>query len=352
MENLENSYINDMRTNADFTSISFGNYKKTEVKKQFIDAITKNQIEHACYWCAELVCAGHFIEIWECFLFYLGKYIHSGNPKIVVYLDKRYKVFRNIVSQSIISNELELRNNLTIRQLFAEIIVVLTQSPKKHSFETLKIDRITEFDISQIGRHLKATNPNFGDNIMNAEDPKELFIIINEFTFQICQKNMRSACFWIEWIIEFEILCKGKKEPCKCGSRYYPVEHKFQKDPIWILWDVILKQGSLCGLFIENVLKSLLELFCIRYTSGCCKKRKYLFYFAIELLTEPVNTQIELITDKEIIPVILEKVNIVYKQVKKKEVAPKTDYLFHGLNSNVEQTMQKLELMREMDLFS
>ena len=91
--------INDIRDASDFKGYSFSNYKKTEVKKKLIDSILSQKIEPACYWCAELVCAGHFSEIWEIILYYTSKHIYIGNPKIAIYLDMRYNTFRNNMNQ-------------------------------------------------------------------------------------------------------------------------------------------------------------------------------------------------------------------------------------------------------------
>ena len=68
------------------------------------------KLEPACHWCAELICSGHYMEIWEIILHYTGKHIHLGNPKIIIYLQMRYEVFKNIMSQGLYLNELQLRN--------------------------------------------------------------------------------------------------------------------------------------------------------------------------------------------------------------------------------------------------
>ena len=115
--------INDIRNGADFRGISFSEYKKTDVKKQLIDSLKNSKIEAACYWSAELLCAGHFGELWEIILFFMSKCIHLGNPKIAIYLEMRYSIFRNIMNKGIYISELDARNDEECRKLFAEIMI-------------------------------------------------------------------------------------------------------------------------------------------------------------------------------------------------------------------------------------
>lgn len=351
------SLINDIRTQPEFKGITFSRYKKTEVKNQFIENMLKGKIEPACYWCAEFVCAGHYAEIWEDIILYLGKHIHIGNPKLAIYLEKRYTIFKNIMDKGMFINELELRNNSTIRRLFAEVICVLTLSAKHNSFETVKIKREDEFDITQISDKLKADSIAFVGPIFRPSDPKELLISINEFAYHIAsdKKNMLSACYWIEWIIEFDLICKKTKQPVFCERRNNNVENKFQCDIIWLIWDVLVyyvKKRK--NPFIENIMNSLLNIFCIKYTTASCKRRKYLLYFAVEIMTNHVPTNIELFQNKEVIYSVVEKIDQIYTQIKKNEDSPKTDYLFSNLDSkhNLESSIKKMELLNTIDFAS
>jgi hypothetical protein len=346
--------FNDIRMPTDFKGISFSDFKKTEVRKQFIQNMQKGKVEPACYWCAELICAGHYMDIWEMILHYVGKYIHLGNPKLIVYLERRFSIFRNIMSQGHYLNELQLRNNINIRKLFAEIVCIITISNKKHSFEAIKINRMEEFDMTQMTDRLKAPSIKYIEPIFRNKDPKEIFIPINEFCYHISSDrlNMNSACYWIEWTIEFDNLCRKKREPCYCEKRTkYSVEPLLQRDIIWIIWDALFHYCSeLNNKFVESIMQSLLELFCIKYTTASSKKRRYLLYFAVALLTEPVQTNIELISDKVLVHSVVEKINHIYKQIKKNEITPNTEYLFSNLERErtFEESMQKMEMMNRI----
>jgi hypothetical protein len=354
----DNSEINDIRTGQQFKGISFSKYKKTEVRKQLIENMKNGKLEPASHWCAELICAGHFMEVWEIILHYTGKHIHLGNPKIVIYLQMRFEIFKNIIAQGQYLNELQLRNHPTIRKMFAEIISTLTLSNRKHSFEPIKINRVEEFDMTQMTDRLKAPSMQYAEEIFKKEDPRELFIAINEFSYHLSPEihSTIGACYWIEWIIDFDAICKKRKQPCLCERRSKnPVEKKFQRDIIWILWDALFFYcEKLNNKYIEKLMNAILDIFCIKYTTASCKKRRYLLYFAVALLTEPVPTNIELMTNKPMIQNISDKINEIYKQIKKQEESPNTDYLFANLEREnaFEKSIKKMDLVNSLDIFS
>jgi hypothetical protein len=98
-------------------------------------------------------------------------------------------------------------------------------------------------------------------------------------------------------------------------------------------------------------MKSLVNLFCIKYTNASAKKRRYIFYFAVTLITEPVPSHIELISDKPIVQNVVDQINHIYKQIKMNEISPGTDYLFNGLESQntFDKSIQKLDIMNKID---
>lgn len=348
--------INDIRSPGDFKGFSFSRYKKADVRAQFIDSIHKGKIEPACYWCAELVCAGHYGDIWEMITYYMAKHIHLGNPKLPIYIEMRYNVFRNIMLNNILPTELGLRNDEKMRKLFAEIICTLALSNKKPSFEPIKINRLEEFDMTQMTDRLKAPDMSFAAPIFQSKDPKELFIAVNEFAYCVSDRqnaNMMKACYWIEWVIEFDNVCRKRKEICKCERRVrYQVEPKFQMDIIWLFWDTLIHYCELLkNPLLEKCLSAIQRLFCIKYTTAACKKRRYMLYYAVGLLTEPVSLNVEILPNKQVLKTVIDKIGEVYKQIKKNEEAPKTEYLFRGLEKEraLERSIAQMNIVNQMD---
>ena len=342
--------IDDIRVEADFKGKSFSGYKRGDVKKELLKSLFAGKVENTCYWCAELICCGAFIDIWDVVTVFVGKYVHLANVKLPIYLDIRYNAFKDIV---VSDNELKLRNHSGIRELFSEIMVVLCGSHKKHNVERSKV-KPAELDIMEMKGRLKAPNVGYAGAAFKKDDPKELFIPLNEFAYHVSgeSKNMLLACFWIEWLLEFETVCKKKKATCLCQGRdFVPVAGKMQTDPIWMVWDVILVEAERRKMN-NKVLLALLNLFCIRYTVTAKRKRIYLLYFAVSLLTERYEVKKDVIQNKETIDVIKKQIDAIYREIKKNEVVPAAPVGGMDIYGNAtvkigefEKTMGKLEMM-------
>ena len=146
-------------------------------------------------------------------------------------------------------------------------------------------------------------------------------------------------------------------------SRLHSNESHLQcpENDLIILWEIILKHvnGPSCTLskktVIIKIINSLLHLYCIRFTPGSKRKRRYLLYFAISIITESYSTEKEIIApqNKDVIEVVAQKINSVYKQIKKNEIAPATEYLMHNVNrSDLEKTIEKIEKLNNLQFIS
>ena len=342
--------INDTRTSQDFKNITFSGFQKSKVKQELIKNINNAKIEPACYWSVELICSGHFIDLWEIIILICSKNIHIGNPKLPIYLHYRYNIFKEILLMGYENNELSLRNNSKIRKLFAEIICVLCLSPKKHSIEILKINS-DEFEMAQLTEKLKADNILYCKDFFRTDDPKQLFIPINEFSYSLNKKNTLSTAYWLEWILQFETKCKQQKINIKCEHRTnIPVSYENQNELVWLIWDSIFNEVKFKNnKLLKKIINSLLELFCIKFTNSCIKKRKNILYFIISLLTEHIDININIISDEKYIEKLISKIDHIYKEVKKNEITPNTDYLFADIkNKKLEKTISKIEMMNEL----
>ena len=208
--------------------------------------------------------------------------------------------------------------------MFCEMICLFCEAKRKHCFQDIKI-KLDDFDITHLPEGLKAQNVLYASTLYKNDDPKELFIAMNEFAYHISQdgKHCLKACYWFDWMIEFESICHKRKEYCKAEQRFHiPVDIRHQQDIVWMIWDALLQECKESHpIILQKMMTSLYHLFCIKYSSyTCAKKRKYLVYFAISLLTEIVPLEEEIVKDKEKVTTIVSNIDVIYKQIKKNEI--------------------------------
>lgn len=327
-----NIEIIDKRTTKEFSGISFSKYKKTEVVKQIVKSVNSGKIEDALYWSAELICAGHFLDLWETIYKIMSVNIYVANPKLPIYIETKMNRFKDIIV-SHLNNELILRNITDIRQIFAEVIAILTFSKKKHKYDYIKIEQ-NDFIMTEMTHRLKADSLDYANIVFKRNDPKELFIPINELCYNLIKtRNSMTILYWIEWVINYEALCKKKKEKIICHKR----ENIYSKEPtdiIWLLWDTILRISNKQNLVIYKIIYSILNLFKLHYSSGVKKRRRYLIYYAVYLITEDYNLNTNICDNKELVKKISISTDTIYKLIKKSEIPPDNikNYLFVGLD--------------------
>ena len=62
------------------------------------------------------------------------------------------------------------------------------------------------------------------------------------------QKNgndSMKACYWLEWILQYENICKQKNIKCICERRTFaPIDEKLQMDVIWIIWEILIEESK------------------------------------------------------------------------------------------------------------
>jgi hypothetical protein len=87
-----------------------------------------------------------------------------------------------------------------------------------------------EFSVENIQEKTEATNAEYAAPIFKRKTPRTIRGVKRIHVLRVLQRpQLLNSCYWIEWIIEFESLCKKRKNECKCEERYYvPVESKYK----------------------------------------------------------------------------------------------------------------------------
>ena len=283
---------------------TFSNYKKAVVVKELMNSIYYQKTEDAYFWTAELLSTNCIIEIWDTYIDFMCKYTHIYNPKIPIYLHKKFLEFKEIAGK--INDDLQLRNSDEIRRLFFTLTLIFCSS-KRECVLDIPVFQFN-FEIDKMYTNLKAPNVSYIQNYFKNGDPKEYYIPLNELMYHLKEtKNKMDIFYWIEWIIEYDALLLKNKKQLQCVKRAFAVNTNI----IWIIWEILLS-------FEKQPIDSLLELFSIKYKTN--KKKKCILHLCAMYIITKVDYNIPIL-ESGLLKNIEESINIAFEKIKKKEIA-------------------------------
>jgi len=334
--------IHDTRQDKEFNTITFSNYKKIEVIKALTTALNSQDFEGSVFWSCELLCSGRLKDIWDTFLQTMSKHIRIGNPKLAIYIASRFERFKTILMNGYLDNEIEVRNSNDMRNLIAEISLILCFSPKKPPLEMLKVNKQHDFSFEILGKQLKADSMEWCKTVLVKEDPHEILLATNEFAYHLANKNLLKCCYWVDWLIDFDTLCRKQKKPIIVKFRdFAKVDDKFKGDPIWVFWDLLIFYHK-DNPETSKITDALIELFSIKYNFSQKRKRRHLMYLAIELYTEHIELGVPILYQKDKVKTILSQLGKFYQSIKKHEQRPE---IISDKQKNLQKSIGKMKLL-------
>ena len=325
-----NFLINDYRKPEEFRRKTFSGYAKKDVFDVFFKSLDENKFEESCQWCVELIISGYFEELWERVINYITKYIGIHNPLVPYVLFLRLVKFLKLKKMECFEkNYLEMRNNQEVRNLFCEIVCIIIMSTKTR--KPLTLPRILNYEFSPEGfqKRLIAKSLDAAQRFVMSDDPSELRIIINEFSYNLeeIRYDQNNLLYWLSWAFEWEkINHKKNKEFSCCVREISGIDNKWKRDFIWIFWEVILYEtNNRNNDHLTKHVRSLYEFFKMKYSPSKKKKRLYLIINAIELLSKNIIINQEFILKNPVIEkyhILVQacgNINLLYKQKKLNE---------------------------------
>ena len=183
-----------------------------------------------------------------------------------------------------------------------------------------------DFQIENLYENLKAPNLKYIEYIYKQHDPKEYIVSFNELIYHLRETRQKTDIhFWINWIIQYDILCRKKKKHILCCQRTFFMDknEKLSKNIIWIIWDILLKMSKdKKNQKMSQSVESIFELFTIKYTVACNKSRVYMIYHCIELLLldKKIDWNIDLLRNKEALKNIETNMEVIFEQIKTHQV--------------------------------
>jgi hypothetical protein len=283
---------------------TFSNYKKGLAVKELTNSIYYQKIDDAYFWTAELLCSNCIIEIWDTYIEFMCKYTHIYNPKIPIYLYKKFLEFKEIAGKT--NDDIQLRNIDEIRRIFFSLTLIFSSS-KRECILDIPLFQFN-FEMDKMYTNLKAPNVSYIQNYFKNGDPKEYYIPLNELMFHLKEtKNKMDIFYWIEWIIAYDSLLLKNKKQLQTIKRPFAINTNI----IWIIWELLLS-------FEKQPIESLLQLFSIKYKTN--KKKKCILYLCVMYIITKVDYNIAIL-EPILLKNIEESITIAFEKIKKKEIA-------------------------------
>lgn len=316
-------HIDDPRPIGAFTKITFSGYKTAQAMKKLLESLTTAKVEGACYWTAELICSGHYAELWEIIFMFYGKYVHVANPKLAIYIENKLSRFKeNMNNATNAQAQLNFRNDPAFRNMFCEIIVTLCLSDKKFTIQYIKVPE-EDFDLVVLKNNLVAPDFARAESIIQPEDPRELLVTVNELQFCLSVEvaSTMRANYWVEWLLDYAKLCKKRKQPSLIQRRTHDiVDIKHQRNIVWLIWDAIQRETSMRrSTILTKIIDALFRMFALRYSEVHNTRRKCIIYFAVALLTMCPHGTVEkilMVRDKAHIVCAVAQTDAIFAQVR------------------------------------
>lgn len=295
--------INDSR--IVFTN-TFSNYKKSTAVKELSTSIYHQNKEEAFFWTAELLCSNCIVELWDTYIEIMCKYTHLYNPKIPIYLYKKFMEFKELTL--IVNNDIELRNNQEIRMIFFSITLIFCSSKRECILDIPTFQ--FNFEMNKMYSNLKAPNVSYIQHFFKDGDPKEYYIPLNELMYHLKEtKNKMDIFYWVEWIITYDTLLLKNKKQLQCVKREFAVNTNI----IWIVWELILSFKD------KHPIDALLNLFSIKYKTN--KKKKCILYLCIMfIITQKIDYTIPILDNINLLKTLEDNINNTFEKIKKKEI--------------------------------
>lgn len=323
------SYLNDTRSLAEFKQITLGGFPRTKVFSALEKAITGAKIEHACYWAYQLLASGQAIALWDRLLLYIYKNINIANPALPVWLLGKEIAWARLINMKEFTKEgiIQLRNNQLARNIITELLTMICLSRKrKLDSLTLKIKE-TDFIIANFHAKCQVRNNIMITGLLGPNDPSEVRIAANEFCYNLVNKQIQEALYWLNWILYWEKINIKKYKTFTVQTRGIDgIQSADQRDVIWLVWSIIQQvksklisaqkaNGQQHIDKLENTMDALWKLYLNKWKPSNKAKKMPIIYWTIHLLIYPADWQIPIIERPEIFIKACANTNLMFEKL-------------------------------------
>ena len=236
-----------------YTQSTFSNYQKTQVSRALIKAIEKMSLEEVCHWAIELHCSGQIESLILNLTYLVSERINISNPLLPQWWWNRMKKYIRIKSlfgkSTVLINS---RNNQEMRNLLAEMSVMLTMAEKNNSFVTSKLPKINAKHFKSFNYQNKILKKNTSHVIrfyleedfragLNIHE--NLVVAFQQYVNHIYSGNYDNCAWWVMWIFVYDKTSKYQdlEAPIKSQKNAILPDLNDKLDWVWIFWDFLLR---------------------------------------------------------------------------------------------------------------
>jgi len=318
------SKINDKRKIIDFKTLTFCGALKTQVLSALGKSIAEEKLEASNFWAFQLLLSGCVSTLFDKLISISAKQVNISNPRLPTFLlNKKKKLGKILQIHNSKEYVLVLRNNQDLRHLLVELVSAITLS-RKRKLESLPKLKQLDFSIQNFKKKLESNNNNDIKHILKENDPSEIRIAANELLYQLSNRNLNKALYWLSWILEWEKINIKKYKIFKVSSRNYEgIDNKFSNNVIWLVWDIInfVKKASF-DLPFQGLkeLDSLWNLYKLDFTLGTRSKKLIYIIWSMKMLISYVDWDLHLIEREFLYFHSLANVNLMIQKLKPNEI--------------------------------
>lgn len=353
------------RTMREMTRVTLSGYNKGEVMTKLMERLRFHDVDKANYWTAEMISSGQHEFLMNKLIAFACHEINVNNPKLPAYLSERIDTYKRLVRVL----DIQDRNDQQVRNIFSEIVTVLSLSTKKAT----KFPKIGEvdFELEYIRSKIISKNRNLADQILRPEDPKDLLVPVNELATHIVLLRRHSAdklslltstagalnpYYWLAWLLEWDKHMTSRRlkdVEYHCASRtsrHY--DDKFAKDVVWVIWDTLLRLTETFDDEATTVqVQALYTIFMTDYTRGKRTERKHVLYCAVQYLTCSPSWRLNVFIDRRKVIRAQCFVNLVYAYVNREGEAWEKTFRDNKISAYIEPAVHELDVDRESTTF-
>ena len=319
--NFPNKYlVYDIRSSKDLKNSTISGYKKIDVINAFHNSILNNNIEESVKWCVELHISCYDKDIWKSFYNIYFKNIHFKNPKLFIYLLKREKLYQNIINNYPKNHYLFSRNNIEIRNLYAELTCFLNNSPKSNLFlnKSLPSLNINKINNDELKKRMISKNKLEIEQFIFSDTDNTTKLCLNEIYNHLKEENdkinIKNIFFWYLYLEKNK---NSKKKDIEINKKNINVMDFFNEeknklnnsnneinkyDTHWtfLLWNIINFYKNKLEKSNIILIEKLESYYKNKFKISQVTSKKYIFLYSFYIIKNNINWSTSLIFQEHI----------------------------------------------------